>query len=295
VTVPTVLCAGHVNWDVTLCLDRLPAPDGEARILDQQSAGGGSAANVATGLATLGVETALFGSVGTDENGHLVRRALDDAGVDCVPLVTVDADTTVKYLLVGTDGEVMVLGNDGANESYAATDLADGTLSATDHLHLTNQDPATARRLAERAVDAGATVSVDPGRRAGERDFTPTLALADVVFYNEREAPRAADRPPRDDPPGYIRVVTRGADGAAVDTPDGSHWSRDGVDVDSVDTTGAGDAFAAGFLSVVLGTEDPDYDRALTVGNACGALATRERGARVRLDPDAVRRLSDAD
>ena len=291
---PTVLCAGHVNWDVTLCLDRLPVPDGEARIVDQRSAGGGSAANVATGLATLGVETALFGSVGTDENGHLVRRALADAGVDCDPLVTADADTTVKYLLVGADGEVMVLGNDGANESYVADDLGDGTLSATAHLHLTNQDPATARQLAERAADAGATVSVDPGRRVGERDFGPVLALADVVFYNEREAARAADRPPRDDPPDCVRVVTRGADGAAVDTPDGRHWSRDGVDVESVDTTGAGDAFAAGFLSVVLG-DDLDYERALAVGNACGALAARERGARVRFDPDAVARLADTD
>jgi len=294
VTGPTVLCAGHVNWDVTLRLDRLPAPDGEARIVEQASAGGGSAANVATGLATLGVGTALFGSVGTDENGHLVRRALADAGVDCDPLVTVDAETTVKYLLVGGDGEVMVLGNDGANESYAAADLADATLAAADHLHLTSQHPDTARRLAERAVAAGATVSVDPGRRVGERDFDPVVALADVVFYNEREAARVADRR-RDDTRDHVRVVTRGADGAAVATPAGERRSHDGVAIDAVDTTGAGDAFAAGFLSVVLGDDEADYERALAVGNACGALATRERGARVRLDREAVRRLSDAD
>lgn len=135
-----VICAGHVNWDVTLRVDKLPVADGEATITDQQQSGGGSASNVASALSALDIETALLGSVGTDENGHLARRELSEAGVDCSPLVTADADTAVKYLVVDTDGEVMVLGNDGANESFDATDLSDETLAAADHLHLTSQD-----------------------------------------------------------------------------------------------------------------------------------------------------------
>ncbi len=46
-----VLCAGHVNWDVTICVDDLPAPDGESVVTDQYQAGGGSAANTAAALA----------------------------------------------------------------------------------------------------------------------------------------------------------------------------------------------------------------------------------------------------
>ena len=285
---PTVLCAGHVNWDVTLHLDRLPAPDGEARIVEQRSAGGGSAANVATGLATLGIETALLGSVGDDENGHLVRRALDDAGVDCGPLVTVPAETAVKYLLVADDGEVMVLGNDGANESYTASDVPRDRLAGATHLHLTNQDPETAVRLAELARDHGLSVSVDPGRRVGDRDFGPVLERADIVFYNEREAARVTATDLDDGTTDRIRVIKRGAGGAEVHTPTDDRRTHAGYDVDPVDTTGAGDAFAAGFLAVYLGTETPDYEHALAVGNACGALAARERGARVRLDWDAI-------
>jgi ribokinase len=286
--VTTVLCAGHVNWDVTLQLDRLPDPDGEARIVEQRSAGGGSAANVATGLATLGVETALLGSVGADENGHLVRRALDDAGVDCGPLVTVPAETAVKYLLVDDDGEVMVLGNDGANESYAAGDMPCDRLDGAIHLHLTSQDPATAVRLADAARDRDCSVSVDPGRRVGDRDFGPVLERADIVFYNEREAMRAAGAHLDGDSAARTRVIKRGAGGAEVHTPTDGQRTHAGYDVEPVDTTGAGDAFAAGFLAVVLDAETPDYEHALAVGNACGALAARERGARVRLGWDAI-------
>jgi ribokinase len=284
-----VVCAGHVNWDVTLRLDRLPTPDGEARIVEQQGAGGGSAANVATGLATLGLETALLGSVGDDENGHLVRRALEDAGVDCGPLVTAAAETAVKYLLVATDGEVMVLGNDGANESYAAADLGREWLAAADHLHLTSQDPTTATRLADRALEQGCSVSVDPGRRVGDRDFGSVVDRADVVFYNRREAAQVANHR-QDGGSGPIRVIKHGAGGAEVHAPTGRR-THDGYDVEPVDTTGAGDAFAAGFLAVVLDSDEPDYDRALAVGNACGALAAREHGARVRLDWGAIERL----
>jgi len=76
-----VLTAGHVNWDVTLRVDRLPQPDGEASIRSQRQSGGGSAANVAAALAGLDVDTGLIGSVGDDDNGLLAHRELEAAGI----------------------------------------------------------------------------------------------------------------------------------------------------------------------------------------------------------------------
>jgi len=290
--VARVICAGHVNWDVTLRVDQLPAADSEATITDQQQSGGGSASNVACALAALDVETALLGSVGTDENGHLARRALSEAGVDCSPLVTVDSETAVKYLVVDADGELMVLGNDGANESFDATDLSEGMLTSAEHLHLTSQDPETAATLAARASEAGLSVSFDPGRRIHARDYSDTLSIADLVFLNKREATTAIE-----DHLGPIEDLSRviaikhGGDGAEVLTPDGEYANHDGFPVDAVDTTGAGDAFAAGFLAAVLEDETrthPDYKRALAVANACGALAASECGARTDLSWERV-------
>ncbi|MFD1588798.1 carbohydrate kinase family protein [Halorientalis brevis] len=287
-----VICAGHVNWDVTLRVDHLPAADGEASITEQQQSGGGSASNVACALAALDVPTALLGSVGTDENGHLARRALSEAGVDCAPLVTVEGETAVKYLVVDTDGELMVLGNDGANESFDATDLSDDALAAADHLHLTSQDPETAASLAARASEAGLSVSFDPGRRIHARNYAETLSLADLVFLNKREATTAIEEHfgPIEDLARVI-AIKHGGDGAEVLTPDGEYANHDGFPVDAVDTTGAGDAFAGGFIASMLDDETPtrpDYERALAVANACGALAASECGARTDLSWERV-------
>jgi ribokinase len=287
----SVVCAGHVNWDVTLRVDRLPAADGESRIRDQQSGGGGSAANVAAALAGLSVRAGVVGAVGDDEHGHLARRELAATGVDTEHLLSVDGDaTTVKYLLVDADGEVAVLGNVGANEAVGPDDVDPEYVAGGDHVHLTSQRPATAAALAEAAREAGVRVSFDPGRRLGDREFDRTLELADVVFVNDREAEALlADRA---DPVAGERVVVvkHGAGGAEVRTP-GGDYRHPGFDVEPVDTTGAGDAFAAGYVATRL--DGGGHERALEFANACGALAAREEGARSTPTREAVERFLD--
>jgi ribokinase len=283
-----VITAGHVNWDVTLRVDALPDPDGEARIDSQHRSGGGSAANVAVALAGMEFDAGVVGSVGDDDYGLLARRELESAGVDCSRLLAVEtAETTTEDLVVDADGEVMVLGNDGANEAVAPDDVDPEYVAGADHLHLTSQRPDTAAELARVATEAGVTVSFDPGRRLAERDFAEALARADVVFLNDREARAILDDEldhPAAELHGRVVVVKQGEDGARVDTPEAS-VAHPGFDADAVDTTGAGDAFAAGFLAVLLRAgdvlgPDADYERALEFANACGALAAMEEGAR---------------
>lgn len=280
-----VICAGHVNWDITLRVDRLPEPDGEASIRAQTGAGGGSAANVATGLAGLDVPVSLLGSVGDDDHGRATTQELADNGVDCDPVRTVSGETAVKYLVVDGGGEVFVLGRAGANEAFRAADLSDALLADADVLHLTSQRPKTAAALAERAADAGLLVSFDPGRRLGERDYSATLDRADFVFLNDREATTALDQWDGG-PDGATTVVLKhGARGGEVRRGD-DVVAHPGFAVDPVDTTGAGDAFAAGFLASRLRGDDDAT--ALAVANACGALAARAAGARTEISWDAV-------
>jgi ribokinase len=283
-----VITAGHVNWDVTLRVDALPRPDGEARIDSQRRSGGGSAANVAVALAGMEFDTGLVGSVGDDETGEFARRGLAEAGVDCSHLLEVEArETTTKYLIVDEDGEVMVLGNEGANEAVTPADVDPEYVTGADHLHLTSQRPDTAAELARIATEADVSVSFDPGRRLAERDFGEALAYSDVVFLNDREAQEILDSDlehPSSELHGRVVVIKHGEAGAQVDTPAAS-FDHPGFDAEVVDTTGAGDAFAAGFLAVLLRDGgvvgvDADYERALEFANACGALAAMEEGAR---------------
>jgi len=273
-----VICAGHVNWDVTLQVDRLPEPDGEASIADQYQSGGGSASNVAVALAGLDASPLLLGSVGRDENGLLVRRELDSAGVETA-LVETDGETAVKYLVVDDSGELMVFGNEGANEAYAAADLSAAQLTGADHLHLTSQRPETAVELARAASEAGLTVSFDPGRRLADRDYAATIRNTDLLFCNEREATVLRDEGTAD--AVDTLVVKQGSGGATAFDGD-RDVAHPGFAVDPVDTTGAGDAFAAGFL--VARADGDAIERALAVGNACGALAARTPGARVQIE-----------
>lgn len=284
----TVVCAGHVNWDVTLQVDHLPVPDGEAVISGQCEAGGGSAANTAAVLAGLDREPVLLGSVGDDEYAGRARRELAGAGVDCTHLRTVaGGTTTVKYLVVEDSGEVMVLANDGVNEAFEAADLPHEVLAAADHLHLTSQRPATAIELAEAATAVEVPVSVDPGRRLDRREFGPVLERADVVFLNAREATAAReDGLLRGRGTDRLTVVTHGENGATVNWGEQTA-TRPAFEVEPVDTAGAGDAFAAGFLAARL--DGADNEEALAVANACGALTVRSVGARTTISRDDVR------
>lgn len=292
-----VLCAGHINWDVTMHVECLPDPDGEVEIERLVQSGGGSAANVAAGLVGLDRSAALYGSVGGDDTGALALRELDRAGVDCGQVfIDSQGTTSVKYLVVDATGEVMVFSNSGANEAFCSADISANLFRGVDHLHLTSQRPALAARLATLAGDLGLSVSFDPGRRVADRAYDEALASTDLLFVNGREADLVAEAGVLSptDPAELTVVVKHGSDGATVYTPNGE-TSHEGFTIDPVDLSGAGDAFAAGFLAIVassdgsLGSfEATEYADALAVGNACGALAARAATARTELSWEAV-------
>ncbi|KTG27772.1 carbohydrate kinase family protein, partial [Haloferax profundi] len=236
-----------------------------------------------------------------DEYGHAAVAELASKGVDCRHVVSVDhGPTTVKYIVVDAAGEVFVLGSPGVNEAFDASDLPETALADVDHLHLTSQAPGTAAALARLANEVGTTVSFDPGRRIGDRGYSEALRLVDYVFLNDREAAtalgeaaspgdRANQDPSRNGGNGgavgdaldeTTLVLKHGPNGAEVRDGDERHV-HPGYPVDAVDTTGAGDAFAAGFIAARL--DGKSFERSLAVANACGALTAAEPGARTQL------------
>lgn len=276
-----VVCAGHLNWDVRLRVDRLPTTDDESRIERRYESGGGSAANVAVALADLDREAHFLGAAGDDERGSEALSRLERAGVEPHVCLT-DEPTTTKYVLVDDTGEVALLGTDGANESFGAGDIPTNILGSAAGLHLTAQPPKTAEALARFTDDT--VVSFDPGRRGADRDYDNLLDHVDILFATAREA-QALDT----DVPAV--VTKRGSDGATWSGPDGVVES-DGIDIGTaVDTTGAGDAFAAGFLAVWLENRTPEH--ALSVANACGALAAGEEGPDANLSWARIEAIGD--
>ena len=273
-----VLCAGRVYGDLVFSgLPRLPAP-GEEVFADALSLHvGGGAWITAAWLAALGRESALCTVLPREPFGTLVRAAARDGGVDLASVtVATDGDPQLTVVHVVDGDRAFTTRRTGA----ALPPEAVRTLGRAGlrHLHIGELTTHLEHpELAHAAREAGISVSLDCGwddAALVRGDLPARLVDVDVFLPNEAEAdaigPRALEALPVP-----LVVVKRGADGASARAASGS-CHRAARAVEPVDTTGAGDAFDAGFLHAWL--EGRPLDRCLALGNACGALAVTRRG-----------------
>ena len=265
---------------------------------------GGSGANVAAWAAVAqgaGAPPALAGRIGADHRGRAAEEELRAKGVETRLAVDPELPTGTCVVLVGPDGERSMVPDSGANDRLAKADLPDDVLVEGAHLHLTGYtlvrdgSRAAGREAIARARELGINVSVDPSSAAlltpafmdelsGVGLLMPNAEEA-AVLSGEEEAERAAHALAARVPEV---VVTLG--------PAGALWT-DGVSACRVetkreragpigrgeggaplDTTGAGDAFAAGFLVARLSGAGPQ--EALRAGCRIAAVAVRTPGAR---------------
>ena len=248
--------------------------------------GGGSGANVAAWAAWLGVPVALVCRVGDDSRGRAAVASLREGGVEVCAEVDGDGlPTGTCVVLVEPDGERTMLPDPGANDAPAV--VPEGLLGPGGHLHVIGYSllragsrPGALEAI-RRARLAGMTVSVDPSSWAL---LTPGAALGEpgLLLPNEREAAvLAGDSDPERAAlalaAGREVVVKLGADGALW--TDGVSVVRAGAEaVEVVDTTGAGDAFAAGLLGARLAGADPGA--ALEAACRTAAQVVAQLGAR---------------
>jgi sugar/nucleoside kinase (ribokinase family) len=211
---------------------------------------GGQGANVAAWVAALGESARWLGKRGADAAGALAAEDLERRGVELAGPVA-PAGNGVIVSIADRDGERSMFPDRGVATSLEPHELEQGWL-ACDHLHVSGYallaEPVAraAVRAVELAREAGARVSVDLASWSSIRDTgierfrTLVESVApDVVFANEDEE-RAVGGPL----PGSVWILKRGARGASFDGDE-----RHALPVDAVvDTTGAGDALAAGWI-----------------------------------------------
>jgi len=282
-----VVVVGDVMTDVVATLSGPIAhgSDTAARVVQR---GGGAGANVAVWLARSGATVTLIGCVGDDPAGREAARALAAEGVDVQLAIDAARPTGTCVVLVEPGGERSMLPDAGANAGLQAVALPQDAA----HLHLAGyallhpgSRPA-ARALLAAARDAGLGVSVDPASAAplkGANAFLEWVQGVDLLVPNRDEA---AVLTGMRDPEAAARaltaqarevVVTLGAEGALWS--DGASQLRaPALDVHAVDTTGAGDAFAAGLLAARMAGAEPSD--ALGAGCSLAALAVARAGGR---------------
>jgi sugar/nucleoside kinase (ribokinase family) len=246
-----IVTLGDALLDVVVRLDE-PLTAGADAHATSRTGAGGQAANVAAWTVELGGRGRCVAKRGDDSAGRLVAAELDERGVELVGPVGVRTGVVVS--LVGTDGERTMASDRGDAPELEAREL-DATWFACDCLHISGYallatpiDDA-AQRAVELARGHGARISIDLSawtqmRAYGTREIRDRVERLDpdMVFANEAEwdalgvGPRLAP----------TAVVKRGPRGIAILGEDEVELPAREAEV--VDTTGAGDALAAGYL-----------------------------------------------
>lgn len=270
-----IVVVGSINLDLSIGVERFPDPGETVLGHDLTRGGGGKGANQAVAAARLGRRVAMVGRVGHDGDGAGLRSALADEGIDMSGVQVVeDAPTGLALIEVDPSGENRIVVVPGANATVSSQDL-DAAAEAIGQ---------AAVILAQLEVPIPVVEELARRPRRGRLILNPAPALAvslagvDVVVPNRSELAvlsggaeaasidevvdqlgALADPPP-------AAVVTLGGDGALVvdglgsGTPVVEHVPA--VEVDVVDTTGAGDAFCGGLADALcLGADLPEAAR----------------------------------
>jgi ribokinase len=288
--VSRIVVLGDVMVDVVVRLTEPLAPGSDAAATIRFH-GGGSAANTAAWLAAAGAEVVFAGRVGDDARGRDAVEELRAAGVD--PRVAVDRalPTGTCLVLVGPDGERTMAPDAGANDALREDDLADAQLGADGHLHVSGYAllragarPA-ARAAIARAREARMTMSVDASSSALlSPEFLEHADGAGLLLANASEAHALTGA---SGPEQAARMLAERFDEVVVKLgPDGALWTNGAevlraaaVPVEApADTTGAGDAFAAGMLAARA--SGAGVAESLAAGCKLAARAVTTSGAR---------------
>jgi ribokinase len=284
-----IICVGELMTDVVALLSDEIAYGSDTSVKITYN-GGGAAANVAAWLGVKGAAVTLVARVGADASGVNCINEIERCDVRSSVVVDPRSATGTVIVLVAQNGERTMLPDSGANGLIEAKDVP--SLSRADRIYfsgyllLNPRSRNAAREILDAARDAGAQIIVDPSSaapilRVGASNFLAWLGRVDVLLANLEEALVLSGE---SDPwlaaekllsNARIVVVKLGAHGAIALTETG-RYEVAAIAVDQVlDTTGAGDSFAAGFLLA-----DGNLEESLRSGARVAAECVVSVGAR---------------
>lgn len=282
-----VVVLGAAAVDMVARVDRLPDIDEIVFAREYARHAGGSGANIAVGLAKLGRAVSFLGKVGDDESGKWLLKNLGDAGVDTQAMLTVTGGKSAScFIALDAHGNrvIFALGGSALIESVDELDLSRVTGSRA--LCIGDAFVPVAAAAAEAARRSETAVFFVPGGLMvtnGLEELGPVLQNTSVLVVSRNEANTlAGDCPPNEaaqllgEIGPEVVIVTLGADGAILASDDGIE-TIPAFDADVVDTTGAGDAFAAGLMHAFL--DGRSWREAVETGCAMAAIKIGHVGA----------------
>lgn len=298
---PTVVCFGELLIDmIATNTGSLKASEGFLKKF------GGAPANTAAGLAILGVPVSFIGKVGDDPFGHFLKKTLDENGVATDRLIlSREHKTTLAFVSLTESGQRDFFFYKGAHEAIISSevDLPEHTfLLHFGSLTQTNETAnAATNKLIEQARKMGAIISYDPNIRESlwgdlekaKKVIIETARKVDILKINEDEAKLLSGSDDISEASSILFTdnldalfITLGENGCFYKTKNGEGSMPVTIKVEVVDTTGAGDAFNAGYISAIYESgkrisemTDMELKSMLKRANIIGALTTTKKGA----------------
>jgi ribokinase len=246
---------GNANVDIKIFLETIPGQDESIDALAITMNAGGAASNFAIAAAKIGIESYIIASLGNDELGRFYLEALRKGNVNTSYIKVVEGVRTGLALILNVLGEDRrMIQSSGANEELTPSDILERRelISSADEVHMATVRPDIAESVLEMRE-----ASWDPGMRMiakYKRKIWSLIGRAGKVFLNEKEAQElSGERDPIDcavkiakEGPKEI-VIKMGSKGSLAYV-NGEIHRVDAIPVKVVDTTGAGDIFAAVYL-----------------------------------------------
>ncbi|WP_042161495.1 carbohydrate kinase family protein [Paenibacillus gorillae] len=286
---------GFINVDLAGKTAAFAGADQEAELEEFQVFSGGSAANVAVGLSRLGQEVFFLGATGDDGYASLLIKELEQVRCDYIQQVPGVVSGTVM-ITVDRQGLRTMYTYPGANTHFNWRLVPQLFVGGLDYLHLSSPADAVIEQLVQlKEANSGLQVSLDPSKLLtgkGLRYLKPLLQQTSILFLNEAELDDLFPSCQRSEGirqlhsigPKHI-FVKLGAKGAEYsfmqESGQPNRMHQGAQPVHAVDSTGAGDAFAAGALyGLARGWEQQNV---LRLGIEMGTRAVAAVGARTGL------------
>ncbi len=282
---------GALNVDKLFKVNKIAGADEEGSIIDSEETCGGSAANTIVGLARLGCKVGFIGKVACDREGKMLTEDFRKEGVDEKGIIwSKNGRSGTVMGFVDPKGERALYVDPGVNDTIDLNEISKEYAFKTRFLHLTSfvgeKSFKTQMKLVE-TLPSTVKVSLDPGElyaRKGFKNLEPIIQRTFVMMPNRNEIELLTKK--KDYKEGAKLLLEKGVEIVAVkldsqgcyvtDRKESRHI--DAFKVKVVDTTGAGDAFCAGFLyGLIKGKSLYDCGR---IGNFVASRCIMKMGAR---------------
>jgi sugar/nucleoside kinase (ribokinase family) len=255
---PYLCVYGHTALDYIISLERMPEPNTSVDVMEKKRFYGGTGANVATISAALGVPTALCSFVGKDMPTDF-RKFMEDKGVNLDELISVDGyETSTVWIVSDSAHNQIAYVYQGPMKDMGKFEPRMNAAREAEYVHICTGRPDYYLRIMEECKSLGKHISFDPAQEIhhiwDEKKFKKAFPLCDTFFANESELQIAMGYLGATNPEHLLKTVeflvnTRGAKGSVIYCSSGVFKIPAVTPARTVDTTGAGDAFRAGFYA----------------------------------------------